>query len=64
MYYLTPVGCLRPGTIGTMTELRKRLLVGILGAAMAFGLVACDSDDEPSITTAPGGTETTEPVGS
>lgn len=44
-------------------NLRERLLVGVLAVVMAFGLAACDSDDDPTITTPPG-TETTEPVGS
>jgi hypothetical protein len=47
-----------------MTDMKNRLVVGILGVALAFGLVACNGEDEPSITTAPAGSETTEPVGS
>lgn len=45
-----------------MTSLKKRVVVGILGFALALSLVACNSDD-PSITTPPG-SDTTEPVGS
>jgi hypothetical protein len=46
-----------------MTDLNKRLIAGILGVVLAFGIVACDEAD-PSITTAPESPGTTEPVGS
>jgi hypothetical protein len=46
-----------------MLKLKSRFLVMTLGVALAFGLVACDSDDDPSGTTTPG-SETTAPVGS
>jgi hypothetical protein len=46
-----------------MLNLRKRFIVTALGVALAFGLVACDSDD-PSVTTTAPGSETTGPVGS
>jgi hypothetical protein len=44
-------------------SMRARVLAGILGAVLVFGLAACDEDD-PSTTSAPGGSDTTEPVGS
>jgi hypothetical protein len=45
-----------------MPVLKQRVIVGILGLAIAFGLIACDPD-RPD-TTSPGGPATTEPVGS
>jgi hypothetical protein len=47
-----------------MLNLRTRLIVTTLGVALAFGLVACDSEDDPSVTTTAPGSVTTEPVGS
>jgi hypothetical protein len=46
-----------------MLNLRTRCIVTTLGIALAFGLVACDSED-PLITTTTPGSETTAPVGS
>jgi len=45
-----------------MLNLRNRFIVTALGLALAFGLVACDSD--PSVTTTAPGSETTGPAGS
>jgi hypothetical protein len=47
-----------------MLNLRTRFIVITLGIALAFGLVACGSEDDPLITTTAPGSETTEPVGS
>jgi len=47
-----------------MLPLRTRLLLTTLSLALAFGLVACDSDDDPLITTTAPGSPTTAPVGS
>jgi len=46
-----------------MLNLRNRFIVMALGVALAFGLVACDSDD-PSVTTTAPGSVTTGPAGS
>lgn len=48
-----------------MSDLKKRIVAGLLGLALALTAVACDGDDDdPAGTTVPGGTDTTEPVGS
>lgn len=46
-----------------MLNLRNRFIVTALGVALAFALVACDSDD-PSVTTIAPDSATTAPVGS
>jgi hypothetical protein len=51
------------GYPGAVTFTKQRVVAGVLALMMAFGLGACADDDGPP-TTAPGGTETTEPVGS
>ncbi len=47
-----------------MPLIRKRVLAGVLGVAMALTLAACDSDEDPATTTAPVDASTSEPVGS
>jgi hypothetical protein len=50
-----------------MSDPKKRVVAAILGLALTFTLAACGSDDDPSDTTIPGGTDTTtttESVGS
>ncbi|HEY7565842.1 MAG TPA: hypothetical protein VIA81_13030 [Acidimicrobiia bacterium] len=42
----------------------RRFLVTTLGMALTLALAACDSDDDPLITTTAPGSPTTEPVGS
>ena len=51
-------------SVGTMPDLKKRLILGALGLVLTFGLVACNGDDGPPDTTSPGGPDTTAPVGS
>jgi hypothetical protein len=47
-----------------MQNLRTRFIVTTLGVVLTFGLVACDSEDDPLITTTAPGSATTAPVGS
>ena len=47
-----------------MPDLKKRALAGILGLALALTVVACGPNDDPTNTTAPGDSSTSEPVGS
>ncbi len=47
-----------------MKQLRNRVVAGILGLALVVGLASCGGDQNPSTTTLPGGTTTTEEVGS
>ena len=46
-----------------MPAFKTRIVAAVLALVIAVGLAACGDDDGPS-TTAPGGTGTTEPVGS
>lgn len=46
-----------------MSRINKRVIAGILALTTIFGVAACDSGD-PSVTTQPGDSETTAPVGS
>lgn len=47
-----------------MSDLTKRAIAVILGLVLTFTFAACGDDDGPSDTTSPGGSSTTEPVGS
>ena len=46
-----------------MPAFKTRVIAAVLAMVLAVGLAACGDDDGPP-TTVPGGTETTEPVGS
>jgi hypothetical protein len=50
-------------SIKSMPHLKRRVITAILGLALSLILVACDTDD-PSNTTPPAESTTTEPVGS
>jgi len=47
-----------------MTDLKKRVIAGVLGLSLSLALVACSSNEDPSNTTPPGDSDTTAPVGS
>ena len=53
-----------PATKAMSSDDDRYFIVTTLGVALAFGLVACDSEDDPSVTTTAPGSVTTEPVGS
>lgn len=56
---------LRAGSsIEPMPDLKQRVTMGILGLALTFSLVACESDDNPANTTLPTDSDTTAPIGS
>lgn len=47
-----------------MGELKNRAVIGVLGMALSFTLIACDTGDDPADTTSSGDPATTEPLGS
>ena len=47
-----------------MPDFKRRLVTAILAIALTFALVGCAADDDSPNTTSPGGSTTTEPVGS